>query len=125
MMLLILLFAWSNVGILTQANDAPGGDNLSPTDDAIFVGAGVALYPILLSLLLVLGMSIFTRVVVYQGGRYQERRFYDRIIELANASRGHGLKTALMRAVFCFPFVGCRPGPAGSRPAGRQLSFGE
>ena len=52
------------------------------------------------SSLLVFGMSIFVRVVVYLGGRYDRKRFSDRIIDLIMVRARDTLATALFGAVF-------------------------
>ena len=51
---------------------------------------------------LMLGMSIFTLFVVYQGGRSNRRLFNDRTIDVVNLLRGIFSETALFRAVFVF-----------------------
>jgi len=53
---------------------------------------------------LMLGMSIFTLFVVYQGGRSNRRLFNDRTIDAVNLFRGIFSETALFRAVFVFLF---------------------
>jgi len=53
---------------------------------------------------LMLGMSIFTLFVVYQGGRSNRRLFNDRTIDAVNLLRGIFSETALFRAVFVFLF---------------------
>ena len=59
-----------------------------------------------MSVLLRLGISIFTLFVVYLGGRSKHRRFNDRTIDPVNALLSYSsLKTALLnRAVFYFLF---------------------
>ena len=59
-----------------------------------------------MSVLLKLGMSIFTLFVVYLGGRSKHRRFNDRTLDHVNTLISYSsLKTALfMRAVFRFLF---------------------
>ena len=58
-----------------------------------------------MSVLLKLGMSIFTLFVVYLGGRSKHRRFNDRTLDHVNAVISYSLKTALInRAVFYFLF---------------------
>jgi len=59
-----------------------------------------------MSVLLRLGISIFTLFVVYLGGRSKHRRFNDRTIDPVNALISYSsLKTALLsRAVFRFLF---------------------
>jgi hypothetical protein len=59
-----------------------------------------------MSALLKLGMSIFTLLVVYLGGRSKHRRFNDRTLDHVNALISYSiLKTALLiRAVFHFLF---------------------
>ena len=54
---------------------------------------------------LMLGMSIFTLFVVYQGGRSNRRLFNDRTIDAVNLFRGIFSETALIRAVFVFLFL--------------------
>jgi len=60
-----------------------------------------------MSVLLKLGMSIFTLFVVYLGGRSKHRRFNDRTLDHINALTSYSsLKTALLnRAVFYFLFT--------------------
>jgi hypothetical protein len=57
-----------------------------------------------MSVLLRLGISIFTLFVVYLGGRSKHRRFNDRTLDHVIALISYSsLKTALLiRAVFCF-----------------------
>ena len=58
-----------------------------------------------MSVLLRLGISIFTLFVVYLGGRSKHRRFNDRTLDHVNALISNSLKTALfIRAVFYFLF---------------------
>ena len=59
---------------------------------------------------LIFGMSIFTLFVVYLGGRSNHRRFNDRTIDFINILRGIFSATALLRAVFVFPFADLHPG---------------
>lgn len=58
---------------------------------------------------LMLGMSIFTLFVVYQGGRSNRRLFNDRTIDAINLFRGIFSETALCRAVFVFRFPDSPP----------------
>ena len=62
---------------------------------------------------LMLGMSIFTLFVVYQGGRSNRRLFNDRTIDAVNLFRGIFSETALIRAVFVFLFFALDPSKAG------------
>jgi hypothetical protein len=62
-----------------------------------------------LVVLLRLGISIFALLVVYRGGRSKDNRFNDRTIDPINVLIDGFLKTALLRAVFNFPF---RIGPS-------------
>jgi len=59
-----------------------------------------------------LGMSIFTLFVVYQGGRSNRRLFNDRTIDAVNLLRGIFSETALFRAVFVFLFFDSPPDQA-------------
>jgi len=61
---------------------------------------------------LMLGMSIFTLFVVYQGGRSNRRLFNDRTIDVVNLLRGIFSETALFRAVFVFLFFDPPPDQA-------------
>jgi len=59
---------------------------------------------------LVMGMSIFALLGVYLGGRSNHRRFNDRTLDSVNLLLGDIFSmTALLRAVFVFPFLQLQP----------------
>lgn len=85
--------------------DLPEEDDLTDDDLSIISNFSVAWIRIpvhQLSILLRVGLSIFTLFVVYLGGRSKHRRFNDRTIDHVRALIANSSKTAHIRAVFNF-----------------------
>jgi len=108
-LMLSVLFVPALLG--TSIIDLQEEDDLTDTedDDSPFVGfppTWIRIPVHQMSVLLKLGMSIFTLFVVYLGGRSKHRRFNDRTLDHVNALISYSfLKTALIiRAVFHFLF---------------------
>lgn len=103
LLFLLLVLAWAGTVSLLQDDDSLD-DPLGSTD-AILAVAWPARALFSVSCLLVLGMSIFVRLIVYLGGRYERKRFYDRIIDPIMVPAGNAIATALFGAVFVCLFI--------------------
>ena len=88
-------------------------DNIAGEDDFLIFNSfwttwmGMPVHQ--MSVLLGVGMSIFTLFVVYLGGRSKHRRFNDRTLDSINFIMADLLKTARIRAVFNFLFLILHP----------------
>jgi len=98
------------VGLIVD-NELPDGDDYDAfAGSTVLALARMMVHPVLSGLML--GISVFALFGVYQGGRSSHRRFNDRTLDSINLSfRGIFSATALLRAVFVFPFVEHQPVP--------------
>jgi len=115
---ILMLFIILLPAIAGLANGA-GGDDFPDEyylQDGGFMSAWVKMQNPQLSSGLMLGMSVFVLIVVYQGGRSNHRRFNDRTIDSVNLLGVFFFMTALLRAVF----VSLRSAPA-SRLSERRI----
>ena len=97
------------VGLIVD-NELPDGDDYDAfAGSTILALARLMVHPV--SAGLMLGISVFALFGVYTGGRSNHRRFNDRTLDSNNLFRGIFSMTALLRAVFVFPFVEPQPVP--------------
>ena len=88
---------------IPEEDDRADGDEFSLLGNFSGLWTRIPVHP--MSVLLRLGMSIFALCIVYLGGRSKHRRFNDRTIDPVNVLTTEFLKTARIRAVFCFLFL--------------------
>ena len=102
MLCIILLTVLTGISISVQ------DDELPDDDDFLAAGSYTAAWfriPVpQLAFVLMLGMSIFSLMVVYLAGRSNHKRCNDRTIEPVKLLTVAFLKTSLLRAVFNFLF---------------------
>ena len=115
-LLVFLLPAITGLVGLIVDNELPDGDDY----DVFASGSIIALarmttgHQVLSGLML--GISVFALFGVYQGGRSNHRRFNDRTLDTINLLFGDIFSvTALLRAVFVFPFVELQTAPTNTR----------
>lgn len=98
----VLLPLSVGVGII----ELPGEDDFADEDDLLISSDLPSAWDRMpihqMSVLLMLGMSIFILFVVYLGGRSKHKRFNDRTIDADNVLSAEFFRTALYRAVFNF-----------------------
>ena len=108
MIILILSVLFLPALMGTGISDLPDEDDLASDDGlSIITNFSVAWIVMLAYQTLVplwLRISIFALFLVYVGGRSKQKRFNDRTIDHVNVLIAELLKTALIRAVFNFPF---------------------
>ena len=105
-LLILLLIAFMGTHVVSFM---AGGENLNDndlSDTAYFPMDWIGTQIHHESVLLKLDISIFALFIVFLGGRSKNKWFNDRTIEPINFSLSYYPKTALFRAVFCFPSIG-------------------
>ena len=105
MLCIILMTVLTGIIIPEEDDQLPDDDFLAA---ASFAAAWFRIPVYQLSFILMLGMSIFALIIVYLGGRSKHKRFNDRTLEPVKLLTVVFFKTALLRAVFIFLFLGSR-----------------
>jgi len=117
----LFLPAFTGTGVI----NVPDEDDLADDDEFSFISNFSVAWIIVpvheRKAVLRLGLSMFTLFVVYLGGRSKHRRFNDRTLDHVDLLTTESLKTALIRAVFNFPFFVRRFGNPNKRFAYRFL----